>query len=872
MKKLMLRAALVSLLLFVPMYGYAANLITGESVSSITSTGVTINWTSAAATNSQVCYGLTSGYGTCTALDASQVTSHVVAITGLVSGNTYHFQELGIDAGGNSLTGTDLTFVTTGTAPSVTTQPIATSICAGGTVIFTSAASGIPAPTVQWQRSTTSGGGTYADISGATSLSYSFVTSFADNGFNFRAVFTNAGGSATSNVAALTVNTVPVITQQPINVSAAAGTTATFTVIATGTPTPGVQWQNSTNSGLSWANIGGATSTTLSVPSTTIAMNGYQYRAIFTTALCAPVTSSAATLTIISGKTYNISFSTNSNRSSGAFAQGASFSGNRYLFTSLNSDATNFSPTGITSVSYWLDSQTTGPATTFFAANTVPANLTTGDSTTNLELGMKFTSNVSGQITAVRFYKAPTNTGTHIGNVWSATGTLLGTQTFVGETASGWQEQVLNTPVNIVAGTSYTVSYHTTNGQWSMNNPYFAAQVTSGTFTAPVNAGVYNYAAPPAFPSPTSGYGANYWVDFKFVPTGAPPVSSDFVSPYDFNSGSQVIAFKQVNFAVPQTSQSSVPVIYTAAQTAGDLNIVVVGFNNVTSTVSSVTDTKGNTYTLAIGPTRAVSSVSQYIYYAKNIASATAGANTVTVVLNTATPFVDVRILEYAGLDPTAPLDVVAGASGASSSQGIVSSGNATTTAANELAFGAGTSSATFSAAGSGYTSRVITNPDHDIAMDGILPNPGVNNASAIVTPANWVMQMATFKPAIGILPWDTTKVSNGSHTITQVVTKTAGGTETDAATFTVNNVTHQVALTWTAGAHINPITYEVRRSLTSGGGTSGYTIIQSGLGPTAYTDLGVTSGTTYYYVVDAVDSVTALRSGFSNQVTAVIP
>src|SRR5690348_13168042 len=63
------------------------------------------------------------------------------------------------------------------------------------------------------------------------------------------------------------------------------------------------------------------------------------------------------------------------------------------------------------------------------------------------------------------------------------------------------------------------------------------------------------------------------------------------------------ITFVQVNSAVPQTAQTSVPVIFTKAQTAGDLNVVVVGWETPTATVTSVTDSNGNVYTLAVGPT-----------------------------------------------------------------------------------------------------------------------------------------------------------------------------------------------------------------------------------------------------------------------------
>src|SRR5262249_54334480 len=83
---------------------------------------------------------------------------------------------------------------------------------------------------------------------------------------------------------------------------------------------------------------------------------------------------------------------------------------------------------------------------------------------------------------------------------------------------------------------------------------------------------------------------------------------------------------------------TSVAVTYTGAQSAGNLNVVIVGWNSTSATVSSVTDTAGNTYTLAVGPTvYQDGGLSQAIYYAKNIASAGAG-NAVTVRFSAAAP------------------------------------------------------------------------------------------------------------------------------------------------------------------------------------------------------------------------------------------
>ena len=87
--------------------------------------------------------------------------------------------------------------------------------------------------------------------------------------------------------------------------------------------------------------------------------------------------------------------------------------------------------------------------------------------------------------------------------------------------------------------------------------------------------------------------------------------------------------FVQVNSATPQTNDSTVTVPYLQAQGAGDLNVVAIGFNDSTSTITSVTDSAGNVYQLAAPLTRG-SGMSQAIYYAKNINAAAAGANIVT--------------------------------------------------------------------------------------------------------------------------------------------------------------------------------------------------------------------------------------------------
>ncbi len=208
-------------------------------------------------------------------------------------------------------------------------------------------------------------------------------------------------------------------------------------------------------------------------------------------------------------------------------------------------------------------------------------------------------------------------------------------------------------------------------------------------------------------------------------------------------TGAGAISFVQASAATPQTPSASVSATFPVAQTAGNLNIVVVGWNDTTSTVTGVSDSNRNSYSLAIGPTSGTG-VRQSIYYAKSIAG---GSNMVTVTFSKAAAYVDVRLLEYAGLDPVNPFDTSAkaGASGASSSP---NSGSVTTTSASELIFGAGTTSGHFNGPGTGFTSRIITSPDADIAEDKIVISTGSYNATAPASFSFWVMQVVGFRAA----------------------------------------------------------------------------------------------------------------------------
>src|SRR5581483_3380370 len=235
------------------------------------------------------------------------------------------------------------------------------------------------------------------------------------------------------------------------------------------------------------------------------------------------------------------------------------------------------------------------------------------------------------------------------------------------------------------------------------------------------------------------------------------------------------ITFVQSNYSTPQSSQTSVSVTFTAAQTAGDLNMIVVGWNDSSAHVASVTDKSGNVYTLAVGPTVQSGVASQSIYYAKNIVAATAKTNIVTVTFSRSAAYPDIRILEYSGADPNNPVDVAGAGTGSSST----SSASATTTNVADLVFAANLVQTMTTGAGNGFTKRLITSPDGDIAEDMMAASAGTYTATAPLSSGQWIMQMVALRA-----------VSNGLTTTYSISGKVSGSAATVALSGTSSATT----------------------------------------------------------------------------------
>jgi predicted RNA-binding protein with TRAM domain len=280
-------------------------------------------------------------------------------------------------------------------------------------------------------------------------------------------------------------------------------------------------------------------------------------------------------------------------------------------------------------------------ACTLFGAS-APAVLDSGE-TTSLNLGVQFTADRNGFITGIRFYKGGTaNGGSHVGSLWTATGTLLASATFANESASGWQQVTFASPVAITAGSTYVASYLAPLGHYSDTLSAFTSVAGSPPLYALANSagtpnGVYLYSSTNAFPS-VSGNGANYFVDVVFMTTaGTPPSAPTGVTAAPGGASANVSWTAPSSGDSPITSYTVTPFVGTTAQAP----VTVSGSPPpTTATVTGLTN--GTTYTFTVSATSAV------------------GTGPASAPSNAVTP--------SAALVPSAPTGVVAIAGAASAS------------------------------------------------------------------------------------------------------------------------------------------------------------------------------------------------------------
>jgi hypothetical protein len=299
---------------------------------------------------------------------------------------------------------------------------------------------------------------------------------------------------------------------------------------------------------------------------------------------------------------------------------------------------------------------------TIFGAST-PATIDSGDGH-SVVVGVKFSSEVAGTVTGIRFYKATTNTGTHVGSLWSSSGTLLASTTFTTETGSGWQQVNFSTPVAISANTTYVAAYFAPKGHYSDTSSGFAsAGVKNPPLQALANSvsvdGVYAYSAKSTFP--TSTYRAtNYWVDVDFEPppTTAPGQVTNVNA--TAGAGSATVTWNAPSSGGPASSYTVTPYIGSTAQPT----TTVTGSPPATSaTITGLSSANIYTFTVQASNSAGAGSVSAQSNPVTPTAltapseptavKATAGAGSATVTWtapsNGGSPITSYTVTPYAG-------------------------------------------------------------------------------------------------------------------------------------------------------------------------------------------------------------------------------
>ena len=177
----------------------------------------------------------------------------------------------------------------------ITKQPVNISGKIGNTAEFSVTATGAGTLSYQWQCDTGNGFKNSNFVTAQTAVLRVPVTAARD-GYKYRCIVTSTNGkTATSGTATLQVNAA--ITKQPVSATQAIGTTAKFTVTASGAGTLSYQWQCDTGRGWKDSGFATANTATLNVP-VTAARNRYKYRCIVTSSNGTTVTSKQVTLTV----------------------------------------------------------------------------------------------------------------------------------------------------------------------------------------------------------------------------------------------------------------------------------------------------------------------------------------------------------------------------------------------------------------------------------------------------------------------------------------------------------------------------------------------------------------------------------------------
>ena len=565
---------------------------------------------------------------------------------------------------------------------------------------------------------------------------------------------------------------------------------------------------------------------------------------------------------------------------------------------------------------------------TIMKASAKPASIDS-NVTSPVEVGVKFRADSNGYITGLRFYKASTNVGTHVGHLWTRAGVLLGSATFTSETKSGWQQVNFSTPIAVSANTTYVASYFAPAGHYSENiNVFSRTGIDSPPLHALANGvdgpnGVYLYSSSGGFPT-SSYYSTNYWVDVVYTPQTVVANPQLTVSANSLSFGSVTVNTSTTKSVTLTSSGTSAVKVNSASISGAGFSIVGGSFpvtlnpnQSITllvqfkpTTTGAVTgqltiksnSTTGGTAVVSLSGTGAAATKPQLTVSTTALSfgsvAVDSSATQAVALTSSGTSAVTVNSVSISGagftlvagtfpvtLNPgqsmTLQLQFKPTTTGAVAGQLTISSnsttggtavvslsGTGTTAGKPQLTVSATTLSFGSVAVGSSATQSVTLTSSGTSSLT-------VNSAS--VSGTGFAILGGSFP--LTLTPSQTTTLqvqfkptTSGAATgqLTISSNSSSGSTTAVALNGSGTSVAHSVNLSWDAPTSTgSPIMgYNIYRST----GSSSFQLVNSStVAQTTYVDDTVVSGSTYNYVAKSIDSNGA-ESTPSNQIAVTIP
>ncbi len=418
-----------------------------------------------------------------------------------------------------------------------------------------------------------------------------------------------------------------------------------------------------------------------------------------------------------------------------------------------------------------------------------------------IELGVKFRASVNGYITGLRYYKSSANTGTHIGQLWSSSGTLLAQATYTGETSSGWQQVNLTNPVAITAGVTYIAAYHSSAGNYSATNNFFTSTVANGPLKNLANGedgsnGLYRYTSTPAFPN-SSYSSTSYWVDVVFA-TGA---GTDITPP-------TVISTSPATNATGVAINASITAVFSEPLSASSLTASSVYLRaGATSVPATLSYTPGST-NVVLTPSAPLNSSTVYTVTLKG---GTGAARILDIAGNALAAD---YVWSFTTVDQAAP--TVVSTTPAANATGVATTTNITAVFSEALSASSVTASSVYLRAGAisvpatlSYTagstnvtltpsSALTANTVYTVTLKGGTGADRILDVAGNALTADYVWSFTT---AVADVTAPVSVISSplSGATVTQGIPVTITGTATDAGTITQVQVSVNGGTTWQA-------------------------------------------------------------------------